>query len=184
MNMTLDGFCDHTSGIPDEELHQHYTDLLNHSGTALYGRITYELMQYWQTVLENPTGDKAMDDFAVAIDRIPKVVFSHTLQNAEPLENGWKSASLAKKDLKATVLDLREQTGKNILVCSPGLINALTKLHLIDEYQLCIHPVIGGSKLPLFKEMNEQLVLKLLKTKSFDSGVVLHYYDVVKKNNK
>lgn len=175
--MTLDGFCDHTSGIPDEELHQHYADLLDQSGTALYGRTTYELMQYWQTVLENPTGDKAMDDFAAAIDRIPKVVFSHTLQNAGPLENGWKSASLAKKDLEAAVLDLRKQTGKDVLVCSPSLIVQLTKLHLIDEYQLCIHPVVGGSSLPLFKEMSEQLVFKLLKTKAFDSGVVLHYYE-------
>lgn len=75
INMTIDGFCDHTSGIPDEEIHQHYADLLRSADVALYGRITYQLMEFWRTVLENPTGDKAMDDFAVAIDNTRKIVF-------------------------------------------------------------------------------------------------------------
>jgi dihydrofolate reductase len=76
INMTLDGFGDHTSGVTDEEIHQHYADLLRSTDTVLYGRITYQLMEFWRTVLKNPTGDKAMDDFAVAIDNIPKIVFS------------------------------------------------------------------------------------------------------------
>lgn len=58
INMTLDGFCDHTAGIPDEEIHYHYADLLNNAGVVLYGRITYQLMQYWQTLLNNPSGVK------------------------------------------------------------------------------------------------------------------------------
>ena len=75
MNMTIDGICDHTAGIANEELHQHYADLLSNSGTILYGRITYQLMEYWQTVLKDPTGEKATDEFAIAIDSIPKIVF-------------------------------------------------------------------------------------------------------------
>jgi len=66
INMTLDGFCDHTAGIPDEEIHQHYADLLNNGGVILYGRITYQLMQFWQTLIKNPSGEKKMDDFAIA----------------------------------------------------------------------------------------------------------------------
>lgn len=46
LNITIDGNCDHTAGIADEELHQHYTDLLNNAGVILYGRTTYQLMQY------------------------------------------------------------------------------------------------------------------------------------------
>lgn len=69
INMTLDGFCDHTVIIPDEEIHQHYAELLDNAGVVLYGRITYQLMQYWQTLLINPSGEKSMDDFAVAIDK-------------------------------------------------------------------------------------------------------------------
>src|SRR6476646_3299974 len=90
MNITLDGFCDHTAGIADEEIHQHYTELLRSADAVLYGRITYQLMEYWRTVLNNPTGKKAMDDFAVAIDNTPKIVFSRTLKNVD-----WKSAKLA-----------------------------------------------------------------------------------------
>src|SRR5690348_11377219 len=74
-NMTLDGNCDHTAGLPDAAVHDHYTQLLNESGAILYGRTTYELMQYWQPMIQNPTGERSMDDFARAIDRIPKIVF-------------------------------------------------------------------------------------------------------------
>ena len=66
MNMTLDGFCDHQYGVVDDELHQHYTDLLKTSDTILYGRITFELMTYWQMLIEKPSGVAAEDDFAQA----------------------------------------------------------------------------------------------------------------------
>ena len=176
INMTLDGFCDHTAGIPDHEIHQHYADLLSNAGTILYGRITYQLMEYWRTLLENPSDDKSMNDFAIAIDKIPKIVFSHTLKNVE-----WKSAKLAKRDIKEEVLELRQQAGKDILVGSPGLIVALTQLNLIDEYQLCVHPVIIGNGLPLFKTINDRIILKLLKTKTFSSGSIALYYEPTKK---
>jgi quercetin dioxygenase-like cupin family protein len=52
-------------GIPDEEIHQHYADLLNNAGVVLYGRITYQLMQFWQTLVKNPSGKKKMNDFAI-----------------------------------------------------------------------------------------------------------------------
>jgi dihydrofolate reductase len=172
INMTLDGFCDHTAGIADDKLHQHYADLLSNAGTALYGRKTYQLMQYWQTVLKNPTGNKTTDEFALAIDRIPKIVFSHTLKNL-----GWESAKLATKGIKEEILELRQQAGKDILVGSPSLIVALTQLGLINEYQLCIHPVIAGSGLPLFKSISEKIILKLLNTKRFDSGAIVLYYE-------
>ena len=172
INMTVDGFCDHTSGVPDEEIHQHYADLLRSAGTILYGRTTYQLMEFWRTVLENPTGDKAMDDFAIAIDNTPKIVFSRTLKSVD-----WKSAKLASQDLDKEVLDLRQQTGKDVLVGSPGLIVALTKLNLIDEYQLCVHPLIAGSGLPLFKNISEKIMLKLIKTKTFTGGAIILYYE-------
>ncbi len=174
--MTLDGYCDHTSGVPDEELHQHYADLLRNAGTVLYGRITYQLMEYWRTVLENPTGNIAMDDFAVAIDNTPKLVFSHTLEKVD-----WKSAKLASRDLEEEVLELKNQSGKDVYVCSPGLIVELTKLNLIDEYQLCIHPLIAGSGLPLFKNIHEHILLKHVKTKIFGGGAIILYYEPAKE---
>jgi dihydrofolate reductase len=175
INMTLDGFCDHTGMVADAGIHQHYCELLRSAGGILYGRITYQLMEsYWPAVVENPTGNKATDDFAVAIQDIPKLVFSRTLKNA-----GWKNAALAKRDIREEVSALRqEDAGKDILVGSPGLIAALTKLNLIDEYQLCVHPVIAGSGLPLFKNINNRIILKLVKTKIFNtSGATLLYYE-------
>lgn len=80
-NMTLDGVCDHTTGIADDGLHQHYAELINNAGVILYGRTTYELMQYWQTILTNPSGNKSTDDFAISIDNVQKLVFSNTLKN-------------------------------------------------------------------------------------------------------
>ena len=68
INMTIDGFCDHTVIIPDEEIRQHYADLLSNADAVLYGRITYQLMQYWQNLVKNPSGEKSMDDFAMAMD--------------------------------------------------------------------------------------------------------------------
>ena len=172
INMTLDGFCDHTAGIPDDEIHQHYADLLSNADTILYGRITYQLMEYWRTLLENPSDEKSMNDFAIAIDKITKIVFSHTLKNVE-----WESAKLANRDIEEEVLELKQQSGKDILVGSRSLIIQLMNLNLLDEYQLCIHPVIAGTGLPLFENIKDRTVLKLIKTKTFSGGAVTLYYE-------
>lgn len=172
INMTVDGFCDHTAGLPDEEIHQHYAELLNKAGVILYGRITYQLMQFWQTLIKNPSGEKSMDDFAMAINKVPKIVFSHTIKNVE-----WETARLANQNLEKEVLELKQQSGKDIFVGSRSLIIQLMNLNLIDEYQLCVHPVVTGGGLPLFENINNSTVLKLIKTKNFDSGAIILYYE-------
>ncbi|HEY6144343.1 MAG TPA: dihydrofolate reductase family protein [Flavobacterium sp.] len=172
INMTLDGIFDHTAGLPDEEIHQHYTDLLSEGDVILYGRITYQLMEFWRTFLENPSEEKSMNDFAIAIDNIPKIVFSHTLNDIE-----WKSASLANRNLKETVLELKQQSGAAIFVGSRSLIVQLMKLNLIDELQLCVYPVIAEKGLPLFENINDRTILKLTKTKTFSGGAVILYYE-------
>ena len=184
--MTLDGFCDHTAMIADDELHQHYNELLSNAGTLIYGRITYQLMEsYWPSVVKNPTGNKPMDEFAVLIDNISKIVFSRTLKNVD-----WKNTKLKKEVIKEEILELKQSRSqspvdnggsKNILVGSPGLIVALTQLDLIDEYQLGVQPTILGSGLPLFKNIRDRINLKLLKTKTFGCGAIMLYYEPVKK---
>jgi dihydrofolate reductase len=177
INMTLDGFCDHTAGIADDELHQHYNELLRNADTLLYGRITYQLMEsYWPTVVKTPTGNKPTDEFAVLIDNISKIVFSRTLKNVD-----WKNTKLKKEVIKEEILELKQQAGKNIFVGSPSLIVALMQLDLIDEYQLCVQPIILGNGLPLFKNINDRINLKLLKTKIFGSGSITLYYEPTKK---
>ena len=178
--MTLDGFCDHTAMSADEEIHQHYNELLSNADTLIYGRITYQLMEsYWPSVVKNPTGNKPMDEFAILIDNISKIVFSRTLKHVD-----WKNTKLKKEVIKEEVLELKQSGNggsKNILVGSPSLIVALTQLDLIDEYQLSVQPTILGSGLPLFKNVRDRVNLKLLKTKTFGCGAVTLYYEPTKK---
>ncbi len=174
-NMTLDGVCDHTTGIPGEDLHQHYSDLLDNSGVILYGRITYELMQFWKTILQNPSGNKSMDDFAISIDRIPKIVFSKTLA-----DTNWDSAKLSNLPLNEKVLELKQQAGKDIAVGSRSLIIQLLNSNLIDEFQICIHPIIEGKGLMLFDQIKDRITLKLNKTKTLNSGATILYYEPIR----
>ena len=175
INMTIDGVCDHTAGLPDEEIHQHYADLLDSADIILYGRTTYQLMQYWQTLIKNPSGKKTADDFAIAIDKIQKIVFSHNLKNTD-----WGSATLATKPIEELVRELKQQSGKDILVGSRSLITQLMTLKLIDEYQLCVHPAIAGNGLQLFENVNDRTIFKLIKTKNFISGAITLYYEPTK----
>ena len=176
MNMSLDGYCDHTAMNADEEIHQHYNELLRNADTLIYGRITYQLMEsYWPTVVKNPTGQKPMDEFAVLIDNISKIVYSRTLKSVD-----WKNSTLKKEIVKEEVSELKKEPGKNIIVGSPGLIVAFANLDLIDEYQISVQPTILGSGLTLFKNIMDRIDLKLLKTKTFGCGALTFYYEPVK----
>jgi dihydrofolate reductase len=171
-NMTLDGICDHTTGIADDGLHQHYADLINNAGIILYGRTTYQLMQFWPTLVQNPSGNKSMDDFALSIDQIPKLIFSTTLK-----ETNWHSATLSDRPLTEKVLELQQQPGKDILVGSRSLIIQLLNSHLIDEFQICVHPIIEGKGLRLFDQISDRIMLKLIETKTLSSGATVFYYE-------
>ena len=178
--MTLDGFCDHTAMIADDEILGHYNELFRIADTLLFGRITYQLMEsYWPGIVTNPTGNKPTDEFAVLMDNISKIVFTRTLGQVE-----WKNTTLKSEVIKEEVLELkqsRNDESKNILVGSPALIVALTQLELIDEYQLVVQPIILGRGLPLFHNIKDRVNLTLLKTKTFGCGAVTLYYEPAKK---
>lgn len=177
INMTIDGFCDHTAGFAaDDELHYHYADVLNNAGVILYGRITYQLMQFWQTLLKDPSPDESMNDFAASINKVEKLVFSNTLK-----DTGWDTAKLARRPLEEAVLELKQQTGNDIFIGSRSLINHLLNRNLIDEFQLCIHPVIEGKGLPLFDKIKDKTFFKLASTKILGSGAIVLYYQAVQK---
>lgn len=171
INSTLDGICDHTAGIPDAALHAHYTELLNNSDVIFYGRKTYELMRFWQSLLLKPSGQPSMDQFALAIDKIPKIVLSQTLKTT-----GWDTATLATKELAEELAAQQRLPGQDILIGSRSLITQLLNVGMIDEFQFCLHPIIAGSGLPLFADVHTKKMFRLLKTKTFDSGVMVLYY--------
>ena len=180
INMTLDAFCDHTAMIADEEIHDHYNDLLRNADTLIYGRITYQLMEdYWPSVVKHPIGIKASDEFAVLIDNIQKIVFSNTLKTLD-----WKTAKLAQHGLTEEVIALKNSAkgdNKTILVGSPGLIISLMNLHLLDELQLCVHPVMAGNGMLLFNNIKNRTELSLQKIKEFKCGAVIFYYQMQNK---
>ncbi|KAB2877365.1 dihydrofolate reductase [bacterium] len=177
MNMTLDGYCDHTAGIADDEIHEHYNELLRNAGVLIYGRITYQLMEsYWPSIVKNPTGNKSMDTFAVLIDDVPKIVYSRTLKKVD-----WKNSTLKNEVIKEEIVELKRQAGKDIFVGSPGLIVAMMQLGVVDEYRLNVQPIILGSGLTLFKKIRDRIDLRLIKTKTFGCGAVTLYYVPAKK---
>lgn len=189
INMTLDGFCDHTAMIADDEIHEHYNELLRNADTLIYGRITYQLMEsYWPTVVKNPTGNKPINEFAVLIDNISKIVFSRTLKKDDPIIIGWKKTTLKKEVIKEEILELKQSRpasggsgSKDIFVGSRSLIIQLMNLNLIDEFQLCVHPVIVGKGLPLFDKIKDRTIFKLLKTKTLGSGAIVLYYEPIRQ---
>ena len=179
INMTLDGFCDHTAMIADDEIHEHYNDLLRNADTLIYGRITYQLMEsYWPTVVKKPTGNKSQDEFAVLIDNISKIVFSRTLKNVN-----WKNTKLKKEIIKEEILELKQKPGKDIIVGSPSLIVATMNLDLVDEYQLSVQPTIAGKGLLLLKNITHRIDLTLLRTKTFGCGALTFYHEQVKNEH-
>ncbi|MFO7259381.1 MAG: dihydrofolate reductase family protein, partial [Bacteroidota bacterium] len=160
INMTIDGYCDHTAIDPDDEIHRHYQVLLESADTIVYGRITFQLMQFWEDLIKNPSGDPVMDDFARVIDNMPdKVVFSRTLTQLT-----WRNSRIAKQSLAEELGELRKQSGKNILIGSRSLIIQALNQGLVDEFQLCIHPAMVGNGLPLFDAIDTKIHVNLAKT--------------------
>jgi dihydrofolate reductase len=174
MNLTLDGYCNHDIMYADDEIHEHYNNLLRNAVILIYGRKTYQLMEaYWPGVVKNPTGNKATDEFGMLINNIPKIVYSRTLTDVS-----WKNSTLKHEIIKEEILVWKRSTtnGKNIVVGSPSLIVELANLNLVDEFQLGVQPIIAGDGLRLFKNISKRIDLELLKTKKFQAGAIMLYY--------
>jgi dihydrofolate reductase len=178
MHVSLDGFAAGPNGeldwiSYDEELEKYAEGVVSTVGAALYGRVTYQMMEgYWPTVLTNPDSTKHEIEHARWIEKIPKVVFSKTMERVE-----WNNARLIKDNIAEEVSKLKQQPGKDLVIFgSPGLAQSFVQLGLIDEYKLTVNPVVLGRGMPLFKEVKERIDLELLNTKRLNSGVVaLHY---------
>ena len=153
----------------DEEFNEFAIQEINTRDLLLFGRVTYELMaSYW------PTPDALKNDpiVANAMNSIPKIVFSKTLKKAE-----WNNTRLVKENVVQEISRLKQLPGKEIAIFgSSDLAVSLIPHGLIDEVRVMVNPVVLGKGKPLFKGIREKLNLKLLKTKVFESGNVLLYY--------
>jgi len=174
INITTDGFCGHTDGIADDELHAFFTGLLNNAGLLIFGRITYELMvPYWPDVARNQSDTDSINEFALVFDSLDKIVFSTKLKNIEGSNTRIMRANPAEE-----VIRLKRQTGKDIFIDSLSIASQLSDRGLIDEYHFVVHPVVAGKGPRLFDTVNLQnkLMLDFISLKTFQSGAVaLHY---------
>ncbi len=174
INITVDGSCDHTVMIADDELHEYFTELLRSADIELFGRKTYQLMfPYWHTVAENQSETKATNEFARTIDAINKVVFSKTLKSVE-----MKNTTLSRANVEEELLKLKGQPGKDIFIDGLSIASHLTQLGMIDEYHVLVQPIVAGKGPRLFETggFRKPLQLKLVGSREFSSGVIaLHY---------
>src|SRR5438045_3528310 len=174
INVTLDGCCDHTKTIADEEVLEHYTHLLRDFDLLVYGRKTYQLMvPYWPDIAKSQSETKADIEFAQTFVSRKKIVFSRSLASAED-----ENTRIVRTNLRDEILRLKQEQGKNILTGGVAIPTQLAELGLIDEYYFVVHPIVIGEGRRLFEDINlqEKLQLKLVESKTFHSGVVaLHY---------
>jgi dihydrofolate reductase len=156
----------------DKELEKWAEPIVKATSTAVYGRVTYELMKYWQTVPSNPNASQHELEHAHWIEKVEKIVFSKSM-----LEPDWNNTKVVSKNIKDTILQLKEKTGKNITIFgSPTITSLLIKLGLVDEYHFSVSPIVLGAGKSLFTEVKKSMKLKLVEETTFKSGVVtLHY---------
>jgi dihydrofolate reductase len=174
INITVDGCCDHTKTIADDELHEHYTRLLRGVDLLVFGRKTYQLMvPYWPDVAKSQSETKAEIEFAQTFDSINKIVFSRSLDSAE-----GKNTRIVRTKLRDEMLKLKQEQGKSILIGGVAIPSQLIELGLVDEYHFVVQPIVAGEGRRLLEGMSvpEKLQLKLVESKIFKSGcVALHY---------
>jgi dihydrofolate reductase len=174
INITLDGCCDHTKQIADEETHEYFTHLMRDVDLLVFGRKTYQLMvPYWPDIAKSQSETKADIEFAQTFVSKKKIVFSRSLASAEN-----ENTRIVRTDLRDEILKLRQEQGKNILVGGVDVPSQLMELGLIDEYRFVVGPILAGEGRRLLEGVSlpERLQLKLVESKIFKSGCVALRY--------
>jgi dihydrofolate reductase len=174
INITLDGCCDHTKQLADEETHEYFTQLLQEVDLLVFGRKTYQLMvPFWPEVAKNQSMTKASNEFARAFDSIDRLVFSRALDSADD-----KKTRIVRTNLGDEILKLKKERGKNILVGGVDVPSQLIELGLVDEYRFVVGPIIAGEGRRLLEgvSLRESLQLKLIESKFLKSGSVALRY--------
>src|SRR4030095_8239145 len=178
MHTSLDGFVAGLNGEMDwikfdDALFDFVATMTDKADTALYGRVTYEMMQsYWPKAGEQPNATKHDKEHSNWYNNVSKVVLSKTIQ-----ETGLHNTKVIGDQLSDNINKLKQQEGKNILIFgSPSASQSLLNQGLIDEFWLFVNPIILGQGMPLFKDITGTTKLKLAESKTFACGVIaLHY---------
>lgn len=178
MHASLDGFAATLNGElswvkVDDELFDFVATMTEQADTALYGRVTYEMMEaYWPGAGDKPNASKHDKEHSIWYNKVAKVVLSRKMS-----ETGLKNTQVINDNLSENITKIKQQPGKNILIFgSPGASHSLLNAGLIDEFRIFINPILLGQGIPLFKDVPGLTKLTLIETKTFASGVIaLHY---------
>ncbi len=171
MGVSIDGYVaaldgSHPWGYDYEHdaTKQRKIDTVRRAGAHLMGRRTYQDMAaFWPT---------STSDYAPPMNEIPKVVFSKTLQTAD-----WADTRIARGDLSEEIAQLKSEPGNDLIAHGGATFaQALSRLGLVDEYRLVIHPAALGNGLPLFKDLPSPLHLELVEAETYPTGAAIHVY--------
>ncbi len=159
----------------DEEIFDHIGKRISETDAALYGRVTYEMMEsYWPTAGDEPDASKHDVDHAKWYNKAHKIVLSRSMKDAD-----LPNTTIISDNLTDSINEIKQQAGSEILLFgSPTATHALIQQNLIDGYWLFVNPVILGEGIPLFTGIKDKTKLKLITTRQFTSGVTELNYTV------
>lgn len=184
MHVSLDGFVAGPKGemdwiTVDNEMFEYAGNRTNEADAALYGRVTYQMMEgYWPTAGDQPAATKHDIEHSRWYNNVTKIVPSRTMKGAK-----LSNTKIISDHLSKEITQLKQTTGKDILMFgSPTVAHSLSQENLIDDYWLFINPILLGEGIPLFQGIQRNIKLKLLSSNVFSSGVVcLHYESIQTK---
>ena len=184
MHISLDGFVAGPNGEMnwikvDEEIFDYVGKRISKSDTALYGRMTYEMMQnYWTTAANNPKASKHDIEHSRWYNKANKIVLSKSLK-----EEDFTNTIIISNNLSERINQIKQEMGNEILLFgSPTATHSLMKQNLIDGFWLFVNPIVLGKGIPLFKDIQNKINLKLLQpSRQFNCGVTELNYLVDKQ---
>ena len=180
MHLSLDGFVAGPTGEmnwikADEEIFDHVGKRISQGDTALYGRVTYEMMEsYWPAAANKPNASKHDREHSAWYKQIHKLVLSKTMIGAE-----LPDTTIISENLSDIIHEIKQQGEKEILLFgSPTATHSLMQLNLIDGYWLFVNPIILGQGIPLFAGIHDKVKLNLVSVHPFTCGVTELNYTV------
>jgi dihydrofolate reductase len=181
MHTSLDGFVAGPNGEMDwikfdDSLFDFVGTMTAKADMALYGRVTYEMMQgYWPNAGKQPNASKHDKEHSEWYNTVSKIVLSRTIE-----ENGLQNTKVISDKVSENINNIKQQEGKDILIFgSPRASQSLLNEGLIDEFWLFLNPIILGKGMPLFVDISGTTNLNLVESKTFECGVIAVHYKKV-----
>jgi dihydrofolate reductase len=177
-HISLDGFMAGPGGDMDfivfnDELADHTYPLIDNVDLAVYGRVTYEMMEgYWPTAGDASDAGAHTKSHSRWYNGVRKIVASRTLAASKN-----PNVRVVGDDIVDALRAEKQKAGADIMIFgSPTLTRALVAADLVDEWRLTLQPVILGDGLPLFGKRENRTRLELRSSKTFGTGVIAVHY--------